>query len=458
MERASSPTLHPELLPAGTRVGPWCVMDPAGRGAHGAVYRAFRLGQEHALPVALKIALFPGDLRFMREVEILSRSHHPHLPRLIDHGEWEHPSGTLHPYLAMEWIDGVPLYDWARLYHPNSQQMMRLLAQLALALQYLHAQDAVHRDVKGGNTLVRRSDSCLFLTDFGSSIYPGAAPLTPSPLPPGTPAYRSPEAWLFAALHRQDAAHYTAGPADDLYALGVTACRLVTGAYPELGEAHRGEHDAWRVEPLMLPPALYSARVAPPLRAVTLRMLSMRPQQRGTAMLLAQELERASSSLADSPSVPSSSQARTRPWWPWLATGAAVGALATWAGWIALGPRGESSRAARTALTDAGQEDTDSVGLGENAASTSTGGSPTPSTPEVMAAETPPDPLPGQATPDAKGQCPHKRQVILNGGCWRMTPLDQCEELSGRMYKGLCYVPVFPSGSRPSTATPTKQP
>jgi serine/threonine protein kinase len=75
----------------------------------------------------------------------------------------------------MQWIDGVPLYDWARLYHPTSQQMLRLLAQLALALQYLHAQDAVHRDVKGDNTLVRRSDGRLFLTDFGSrsQLYKG---------------------------------------------------------------------------------------------------------------------------------------------------------------------------------------------------------------------------------------------------------------------------------------------
>jgi serine/threonine protein kinase len=461
MESASSPTLHPELLPAGTRVGPWRVVEPAGRGAHGAVYRALRVGQEHAPPVALKLALFPGDPRFAREVGLLSRSHHPHIPRLIDHGEWEHPSGTRHPYLAMEWIDGVPLYDWARLYHPTSQQMLRLLAQLALALQYLHAQEAVHRDVKGGNTLVRRSDSRLFLTDFGSSIYPGAAPLTPSPLPPGTPAYRSPEAWLFAALHRQDAAHYTAGPADDLYALGVTACRLVTGAYPELGEAHRGEHDAWRVEPLMLPQALYSARVAPPLRAVILRMLSMRPQQRGTAALLAQELERAAAaSLADSPSVPSSSQAGTRSWRPWLATGAMAGALATWAGWLALGPPRDTSRTAPQETAAGEQKDTGSVGLGENAASTSTRNSPAPSTQDAMAADSLPEPLEGQATPDAKGRCPHKRQVSLNGACWAASPVEQekCEEFSGYMYKGLCYVPIFPKGRRPSTATPTKQP
>jgi serine/threonine protein kinase len=317
---------------------------------------------------------------------------------------------------------------------------------------------SLRRDVKGDNTLVRRSDSRLFLTDFGSSIYPGADTLTPSPIPPGTPAYRSPEAWLFSIQHSRTATtHYTAGPADDLYALGVTACRLVTGAYPAMGEPQRDEHGTWRLESLVLPKALHSARVESPLRALILRMLSVRPEERGTAAQLAQELERAATSLADSSSAPSSLRAHTRSWRSWLATAAAVGTLATWVGWMALGTSGDSPRAARTETTAAEQKDTGPVGLGETAASTSTGDSPAPSTPEAVAAEIPPEPLPGQAAPDARGRCPHKRQVVLNGGCWRKTLVDQCEEFSGRMYKGACYVPIFPPG-RPSTATPTKQP
>jgi serine/threonine protein kinase len=473
--KASTPTLHPELLPPGTRVGPWRVVDPAGRGAHGTVYRALRVGQEHAPPVALKLALFPGDVRFTREVELLSRSHHPHIPHLFDHGEWEHPSGTRHPYIAMEWIDGVPLYDWARLYHPTSQQMLRLLAQLALALQYLHAQDAVHRDVKGSNTLVRRSDSRLFLTDFGSSIYPGAAPLTPSPLPPGTPAYRSPEAWLFAALHRRDGMHYTAGPADDLYALGVTACRLVTGAYPELGEAHLAGYDTWRVEPLMLPQALYSARVSPPLRALILRMLSVRPEQRGTAAQLAQVMERAATSLPDSggplnaskqeqvagqnSGARASPQAHRRSWRPWIATAAAGLALATWTRWMTPGESMEGASVAQEESAESGQPDTGPVGLGDAVASASTHDSPKALGPKVMAEDTLPKPQPGQTRPDAKGRCPRKRQVALNGGCWIGLSLDQegCAELNGYMYKGSCYVPIIPPGRSP-TSSPADQP
>jgi hypothetical protein len=461
MQTAPFPTLHPEMLPPGTQVGPWRVVGWAGRGVHGAVYRSVRIGQEYAPPVALKLAVLPRDPRFAREVELLSRAHHPHIPRLIEHGEWQHPDGTLHPYIAMEWVDGVPLYDWARLYRPTSQQMLRLLAQLALALQYVHAQDAVHRDVKGDNTLVRRSDSRLFLTDFGSGIYPGADTLTPVTLLPGTPAYRSPEAWLFSLKHNRAATtRYTAQAADDVYALGVTACRLVTGGYPEMGEALKDEHGTWRLESLLLPQALHSARVEPLVRALILRMLAIRPEERGTAAQCAWELERTAASLTDFPSALSVPRARMRSWRPWLATAAVAGALTTWAGWMALTAPDNSPHAARTEPAAAQRKDTGPVGLGQTAASASTGDSPAPSVPEALAADTLPEPLEGQTAPDAKGRCPHKRQVALNGGCWMETPVDleRCEGYSGSMYKGLCYVPVLPKGLRPSTATPTHEP
>jgi serine/threonine protein kinase len=75
------------------------VVEWAGRGVHGAVYRAVRVGEEQALPVALKLAVLPRDPRFAREVELLSRQHHPNIPHLIDTGDWQHPGGTLHPYI-----------------------------------------------------------------------------------------------------------------------------------------------------------------------------------------------------------------------------------------------------------------------------------------------------------------------------------------------------------------------
>lgn len=235
MERTSALPPHPLLLPEGTVVGSWRLEAFAGRGVHGAVYRAVPVNAEHASPVALKLALLPRDPRFAREIELLSRGPHPNTPRLLDHGEWRPPGGMPHPFLVLEWVDGEPLYDQARHYAPPPQQAMHWLAQLARALQSLHARGGIHRDVKGGNVLVRRADSRAVLTDLGSGIYLGAATLTPPTMYPGTPAYRAPESWLFELRFFGDSsARYSAGPADDLYALGVTACRLVTGEYPKL--------------------------------------------------------------------------------------------------------------------------------------------------------------------------------------------------------------------------------
>ncbi|HYI01905.1 MAG TPA: serine/threonine-protein kinase [Hyalangium sp.] len=190
----------------------------------------------HSPPVALNVALLPRDPRFAREQELLSRLRHPSVPRLWDSGEWQMSSGALHPYLAMDWVDGEPLYDWAWQHAPSASQQLRVLAQLARALQALHAHGGVHRDVKGDNVLVR-SDQRAFLTDFGAGCYAGATTLTPPDSYPGTPAYRAPESGLFELNSlRNRSARYSARPSDDAYALGVTACRLVTGEYPEFAE------------------------------------------------------------------------------------------------------------------------------------------------------------------------------------------------------------------------------
>jgi hypothetical protein len=75
-------TQTPDSLRPGDLVGPWRVEGYAGWGSYGAVYRARRAGHPHSEPVALKIAVFPSDPRFSREVELLSRNRHPGMPQL----------------------------------------------------------------------------------------------------------------------------------------------------------------------------------------------------------------------------------------------------------------------------------------------------------------------------------------------------------------------------------------
>lgn len=478
MTLSSEPLIHPAMLPPGTEVGPWRVVEWAGRGANGVVYRAVRIGQESLPAVALKLAMFPEDPRSGREREMLSRTLHPHLPRLVDSGFWVSAHGARHPFVAMEWIDGVSLYEWGLMFLPSAVQQLRRLSQVALALQYLHAQGALHRDVKGANIFVRRSDSRVFLMDFGSCIYPDADPLTPQLLSPGTPAYRSPEAWLFSQRHQNGSKRYRAGPADDVYALGVTACVLATGKYPEMGELRKDAQGAWFLDSLKLPRALFSDQVAAPLREMILRMLSLRREERGTAGELAPALERAADMLASSRAFPSASvpepgEAQREPapvqsprapvhsHPAWIAVAVAAGALATWAGWMMRGAvlqvPGEPVRVSEAAhpASRAGSPEAEPVGLGEAAASVTAPGSTRPPPAEPLASDSPPEPFEGQTQPDKKGRCPRSQHVIFNGSCWGRLKLnrEECEDVEGQMYQGACYVPIFSSGAkRPNTS------
>ncbi|WP_224244222.1 serine/threonine-protein kinase [Hyalangium gracile] len=424
----------------------------AAQGVHGAVYRAVPQRAARAAPVALKLALHPEDPRFAREAQLLSRLRHPSVPRLRGSGTWQAPDGTRYPWLAMEWVDGVPLYHWGS--HPDlpSRECFRVLAQLARALAAVHALGAVHRDLKGENVLVRRCDGRALLTDFGLGTFPGAELLTPPAACLGTPLYRSPEAGLFVLHRRRDgSARYAHQPADDLYALGMTACRLLTGEYPEWVEPTQDEHGTWQVHSVRTPASLRG--VDPTVRACILRLLAVRPEQRGTAGEFAAALEHASR-----PPAPAREPARLGG--SWLAMAASL-TLVAWASWVASVQPVQKTFVVQVMPATEGTQDAGTAGLGESASTASTAQTQEPSVQAPLAQDSPPEPQPGQIRPNAKGRCPHKRQVALNGACWVPSEMDreQCEALGpiGTLFQGRCYVPAL-SRDRPSTSHPTRPP
>jgi serine/threonine protein kinase len=285
----------PASLPVGTEIGEWRVVSWAGRGTYGTVYRVVRRGRKAEGPYALKLALHPRDERFEREQELLSRINHPNVPRLEGRGVWQHSSGN-YPYLVMQWVAGVPLYEWAAQRNPTSRQVLRLLAQVARALEATSKAGGLHRDVKGDNVLVRLADERAFLTDFGAGVYRGAATLTLQVLAPGTPNYRSPEAWAYQGVFaHHPSAHYPASVCDDLFALGVTAYRLVTDEYPPPTDPGLKGSEVWkRGGPGPRPPRELNANVCEELNALILRLLGQ-PERRfkGQGRLCAEALEHA---------------------------------------------------------------------------------------------------------------------------------------------------------------------
>ncbi len=487
--------LNPASLPPGTHVGPWRIVDLRGWGAYGSVYLAQGVAPQATGDVALKLALKPGDERFAREVELLSRVRHPCIPRLIDQGQWQSPFGLSHPYFVMEWIEGIPLYEWAGACAPSSWQVLGVLAGLARALEAIHAV-GVHRDVKGDNVLVRLKDGQVFLTDFGSSKYQGAAPLTDQVFPPGTQPYRSPEAYQFALnIRTAPVKVYAPGPADDLFALGVTAYRMVTGQYPPEPQPLDPEYHVWSPEgPGPRPARELNPSCSPGLSAVISRMLSVHPEARGSAREVAEALEQAmreSRLDADAPlflrKAPRPVQAEEVPkpetpdaglqrslrplqpgdtgatprsipadapqggLLPRLAAAVAMVSVALGAIWL-LDTLGREEPAQEEA-GDAG-----TVAVGDSALTARAEPHHVFSGWPAIALDMPSKPLQGQVRPDANGRCPRGNHIPINGGCWvRVYVVPKDCPRDGYVYKDGCYEPAFPP-PRPATSDPIEAP
>jgi tRNA A-37 threonylcarbamoyl transferase component Bud32 len=464
-------------LEPGTLLGCWRVVERQGFGGYGIVYRARRVGQERSDSVALKLARYPWDRRFAREAELLSRIHHASVPRLYDQGVWRLASGVEHSYLVMEWVDGTPLYEWGSVHAPSPGQMLRLVAQLARALAATHAAQALHRDVKGDNIRVRHVDGRAVLMDFGSGHFQGAARLTSGSLPPGTDEYRSPAAWLFHLNTPQPSEDcFEATPADDLFALGVTVYRLVTGGYPPRLMTLKNAAGGWRVlrdDPR--PDLEHQPRLDPLLREWILRLLSLSPEERGTAVELAEALEDAAARgeapapvvqavhVTPLPAEEAAPPNRTvhhepaRPWSPWHAMAAVgLGALFVWTLLAVVFTAGDVAvRGMEACASDAPASR--AVAVGDLPLEPPASAHP-PSEHEAVAQAPLPEPHPGQVRTDKKGKCPGRRQVPLNGACWVEQPsatAEECKEDGYAYYKDRCYAPTVDPPKKPQ---PTSSP
>jgi serine/threonine protein kinase len=419
-----------------------------GQGGYGAVYRAERVGFRRSEPGALKVSLGWLNGRMEREVQLLSRLNHPSIPRLLDRGGRHPTKGGEHSFFVMEWVHGMPLYAWAEQHSPSGPRLCRVLAQLARALEAVHAEGAVHRDLKGDNVLVRLSDRLPVLVDFGSCHFAGAQRLTWRSLPPVTPEYLSPQAMLFLlnSAHLPDG-YYPPSPADDLYALGVMAYRLVMGQYPACIDARQDEQGTWQgTSPDFRPLLESNPRLEPPLREVILQLLSHAPRQRGTATQVAQALE-AAAGEEERPERPRPPE-RTRAWKPWLTLAAAgVCAVLLWISkWV---PRAFNVQAPDSGTTAVGDSSHT-----EPQASTSSSEENKP-----VAQEPLPPPRPEQARPDEKGRCPGNKHVPINGGCWidvsSLMSAEECVGNTGLLFQGKCYLPA---SAPPKKPVPTSDP
>ena len=205
---------------AGSRIGPFELLEVLGEGGSSTVFRAFREVAGVRQYVAVKllargIHTVDSQRSFRHEREALARLRHPGIARLIEGGVADNGLA----YIALELIDGVPITQYAEQRNLSERQRLRLFLQVCRAVESAHRALIVHRDLKPSNVLVT-DDGEVKLLDFGiAKLLDDTDEATRTRHRAMTPAYAAPE-------------QFAAGPvttATDVFALGVLLHELLTG-------------------------------------------------------------------------------------------------------------------------------------------------------------------------------------------------------------------------------------
>ncbi len=244
----------------GQKFGAWTLESRLGKGGMGEVWRARRNDGLYKAAVAVK--LLRTDLsrdtlsrRFARERVVLARLNHPNIARLLDAGVEGDQA-----FMVLELVDGVPLLDYVSAHAKTLNQRLRLVRDIALAVEHAHHQLVLHRDLKPSNVLVT-SEGQVKLLDFGIAGVldnDNDAPMTKLTQLTGrglTLEYASPE---------QITGDPTM-PASDVYSLGVLLFHLCTGNRPFANSSTRAalEYAVVNTDPPLASASLVLSKNAP---------------------------------------------------------------------------------------------------------------------------------------------------------------------------------------------------
>ena len=198
--------------------------------------------------------------RFKREIQVAGSLHHPRIVPVLSAGQ----SGDELLYYTMPFIEGESLralIDRER--QLSLDQALAITRDVADALEYAHAQNIVHRDIKPDNILIERESGRAVVTDFGiaRAIERAAdiSTVTSTGFTLGTPTYMSPE---------QAGAEKEIDGRSDIYSLGCVLYEMLAGTPPFVAPTARALIARHMTEP---PPSILVVR--PELRADTQRLL-----------------------------------------------------------------------------------------------------------------------------------------------------------------------------------------
>lgn len=211
-------------LAVGTVIAGYRIESVLGSGGMGTVY----LARHPTLPRSDALKILSSELsvdrqfrvRFTREADLAATLNHPNIVRVYNRGETDG-----HLWIAMEYVEGTAANDLARV-NLTPTRIVRIITDVAAALDYAHSRRVLHRDIKPGNFLVSSPGSDherVLLADFGiARALDDATTLTATGSMVGTAAYAAPE-----TIEGRPADHRT-----DIYSLGCALFRLLTSRTP----------------------------------------------------------------------------------------------------------------------------------------------------------------------------------------------------------------------------------
>jgi serine/threonine-protein kinase len=281
----SSDIATPPPLPAADlpRIRGYEVQEVLGRGGMGVVYKAWHRRLHRMVAVKMLLAgayAQPQELeRFLREAETVAGLRHANIVQVHEAGDVDG-----RPYFTMEFVEGGSLAQKLAGAPQPACRAAALVAGVAEAVHAAHQSGIVHRDLKPANILLT-ADGTPKITDFGLARHlEGAAGLTHSGNPVGTPSYMAPE--------QAEGRSRDVGPAADTYALGAILYELLTGRPPFRAET-AAETLRQVVSQDLVPPSRLNAKVPRDLETVCLKCLRKEPHLRyASAAALAEDLRR----------------------------------------------------------------------------------------------------------------------------------------------------------------------
>lgn len=252
------------------KVGKYEIVKELGRGATSTVYLA--LDPFNQQQVALKVfdlAVLHDNTRarayrklLLTEASLAGKLSHPHIVRIFD----AVMEGDLN-YMVMEYFEGETLEKFGEVDHlMGLSRIAEIIYKCCKALEYAQYQGVTHRDIKPANILIR-GESDIKISDFGAAVVDNQQSTQVSGV--GSPAYMSPE-----QIKELPLTHQT-----DIYSLGVTMYRLLTGKLPfDAANSYSMIYQILNITPPA--PSTFRPEIPPALDAIVLRAMNKETAQR----------------------------------------------------------------------------------------------------------------------------------------------------------------------------------